>query len=86
VSHRAELYEITTKSHREPPHLHLRGLSQANIGETLQLLSGSLEEPFEDSSMLPTFYVSHLTRQHVTVALAGDEWSARRLEHRSGFL
>lgn len=33
MSHRAELYEITTESHREPPHLHLRGLSQANIGE-----------------------------------------------------
>jgi hypothetical protein len=84
VSHRAELYEFTTKSHREPPHLHLRGLSQANIGETLQRLSGSLEEPFEDSSILPTFY--GLTQQHVTVALAGDEWSARRLEHLSGFL
>jgi asparagine synthase (glutamine-hydrolysing) len=45
---------------------------EPNIGETLQLLSGSLEEPFADSSILPTFYVSHLTRQHVTVALAGD--------------
>jgi asparagine synthase (glutamine-hydrolysing) len=45
---------------------------EPQIGETLQHLSRSLEEPFADSSILPTYYVSRLTRQHVTVALAGD--------------
>jgi asparagine synthase (glutamine-hydrolysing) len=45
---------------------------EPQIGETLQQLSSSLEEPFADSSILPTYYVSQLTRQHVTVALAGD--------------
>jgi asparagine synthase (glutamine-hydrolysing) len=45
---------------------------EPRIGETLQHLSSSLEEPFADSSILPTYYVSQLTREHVTVALAGD--------------
>ena len=45
---------------------------EPNIGETLQELSSSLEEPFADSSILPTYYVSRLCRQYVSVALAGD--------------
>jgi asparagine synthase (glutamine-hydrolysing) len=51
---------------------HQELIVEPKMGETLQQLSSSLEEPFADSSILPTYYVSHLTRQHVTVALAGD--------------
>jgi asparagine synthase (glutamine-hydrolysing) len=45
---------------------------EPDIVQTVESLSHSLEEPFGDSSMLPTYYVSCLARQHVTVALSGD--------------
>lgn len=45
---------------------------EPNIEETVHLLTSSLEEPFGDSSIVPTFHVCRLARQHVTVALAGD--------------
>lgn len=40
--------------------------------DTLPLLVKHYNEPFADASALPTYYVSKLTRQHVTVALSGD--------------
>jgi asparagine synthase (glutamine-hydrolysing) len=43
-----------------------------DIEHTLTFLSGMLEEPFGDSSMLPTYHVCRMARQHVTVALSGD--------------
>src|SRR5437879_8616402 len=43
-----------------------------DVIETVETLTRSLEEPFGDSSMLPTYYISCLARQHVTVALSGD--------------
>lgn len=44
----------------------------AGIEQTLEFLSGMLEEPFGDSSMLPTFHVCRMARKYVTVALSGD--------------
>jgi asparagine synthase (glutamine-hydrolysing) len=45
---------------------------EPDLEETLTYLSGMMEEPFGDSSMLPTYYVCRIARQHVTVALSGD--------------
>ena len=43
--------------------------------ETMDILPAIVrqyEEPFADSSALPTYFLSELTRRHVTVALNGD--------------
>jgi len=45
---------------------------EPDIGQTLGFLSEMLEEPFGDSSMIPTYHVCRMARQHVTVALSGD--------------
>lgn len=47
-------------------------LLEPDVVGTVEKLTSSLEEPFGDSSMLPTYFVSCLARQHVTVALSGD--------------
>ena len=49
-----------------------RVILEPDMVETVEHLTRSLEEPFGDSSMLPTYYVSQMARRHVTVALSGD--------------
>ena len=40
--------------------------------DTLTALAAHMDEPFGDSSMLPTYFVARLARKHVKVALSGD--------------
>ena len=51
---------------------HHEMILEPDVVGTVEHLTSSLEEPFGDSSMLPTYYVSQMARQHVTVALSGD--------------
>lgn len=43
-----------------------------NFRDDLELISGLMDEPIFDSSLLPTYLLSKHTKQHVTVALSGD--------------
>src|SRR5450755_2476145 len=51
---------------------HHEMILEPDVVQTVEHLTSSLEEPFGDSSMLPTYYVCQMARQHVTVALSGD--------------
>jgi asparagine synthase (glutamine-hydrolysing) len=43
-----------------------------NTLEVLPILVRHFDEPFADSSAIPTYYVSKIARAHVTVTLSGD--------------
>ncbi len=45
---------------------------RANVADNLVGIARYFDEPFADPSFVPTYFVSQLARQKVTVALAGD--------------
>ncbi|KAF0192541.1 MAG: asnB-2 [Gammaproteobacteria bacterium] len=80
-------------------HVELDG-GKANV-DLLPLLARQFDEPMVDSSMIPTFLVSRMIRQHCTVALGGDGgdelfggyrhydrllWLQQKLRHVPGWL
>jgi asparagine synthase (glutamine-hydrolysing) len=51
---------------------HEFNVSYGDIPQIMERIVDACDEPFADSSALPMYYLSELTRQHVTVALNGD--------------
>lgn len=51
---------------------HVREVVRPDVVNILPKLIHQFDEPFADSSMIPTYYVSEVARKYVTVALSGD--------------
>jgi asparagine synthase (glutamine-hydrolysing) len=51
---------------------HREIMVRADSARAAELLAWHFDEPFADSSAVPTYYLSKATRERVTVALAGD--------------
>jgi asparagine synthase (glutamine-hydrolysing) len=68
-------YDETEHARRVAQHFateHLELEAEPDSVELLPMLARQFDEPMIDSSMIPTYLVSKLIRQHCTVALGGD--------------
>lgn len=66
----ADAAEVIAK-HLGTKHTRL-SINEQDAKDVIPNLSYMFGEPFGDSSQIPTYLVSKLTREHVTVALSGD--------------
>lgn len=76
VGFRDPSYDEAPHARRIAAHLGTRHteiyLDDTQFADFLDVAPTYYDEPFADSSLIPTYYLAKTTRQHVTVALSGD--------------